>query len=89
VFGHAKAAYLLLRWRPSEPIWGLGVGFAVLTALIGPAVWEEFIAYTRVLLPLTIAFNLLLLRHEFGARFWALFIAGNCGLVGGLLMLVD
>jgi len=83
-----QAGYLLLRWRPREPIWGFGVGFAVLSALIGPAVWEEFIAYTRVLLPLTIAFNLLLLRDQHGAGFWAWFIAGNCGLAGGLLLLV-
>jgi hypothetical protein len=83
-----QAGYLLLRWRPSEPIWGFGVGFAVLTTLIGPAVWEEFIAYTRVLLPLTIAFNLLLLRHRHGAGFWAWFVAGNCGLAVGTLLIV-
>lgn len=79
-----QASYLLLRWRPNEPLWGFGIGFAALVLLIGPAVWAEFIAYTRVLLPLTIAFNLLLLRYQAGRSFWAWFIAGNWGMVGGL-----
>lgn len=79
-----QAAYLLLRWRPNEPLWGFGIGFAVLTFLIGPSVWAEFMAYTRVLLPLTIAFNLLLLRDQTQRTFWPWFIAGNCGLAGGL-----
>lgn len=83
-----QATYLLGRWRPSEPLWGFGVGFAALVFLIGPTVWAEFIAYTRVLLPLTIAFNLLLLRHQTKRSFWPWFIAGNCGLVGGLWLAV-
>lgn len=79
-----QAAYLLVRWRPSEPLWGFGIGFAVLVFLIGPSVWVEFIAYTRVLLPLTIAFNLMLLRDPTQRTFWPWFIAGNAGLIGGL-----
>lgn len=79
-----QALYLLLRWRPSEPLWCFGIGFAVLLFVLGPSIWAEFIGYTRILLPLTIAFNLLLLRYQRGVSFWLWLVAGNVGLTGAL-----
>ena len=38
-------------------------------------------AITRVMLPLTVGFNILLAREERPARFWPWFIAGNVHLV--------
>ncbi len=79
-----QAAYLALRPRPSDPAWGLGAGFVVLLLCLGPMVWVEQIAYCRVLLPLTFAFNLMLHAQLRGRAFWAWFVAGNIGMIGAL-----
>ena len=42
-------------------------------------------AYLRVLLPLTLAFNLLLPRNQW---FWPAFVLGNLGLSGSLWRLL-
>ena len=41
-------------------------------------------ALTRVLLPLTVGFNVLLAREERPSRFWPLFATGNLHLVASL-----
>lgn len=79
-----QALYLVLRPRPSDPAWGLGAGFVVLLLCLGPMVWAEQIAYCRVLLPLTFAFNLVLHAQLRGRAFWAWFVAGNIGMIGAL-----
>ena len=43
--------------------------------------------YERVMLPMTAAFNVLLVRHSGGRGFWAWFLAGNLHLVPGLTVL--
>jgi hypothetical protein len=74
-----QSLYLLVRPDPRSTLWLYGIGFAVLFWLIGPPVWAEQGAYTRVLLPLTLSFNLLLLeRRPTGFPYW--FTAGNIGL---------
>jgi hypothetical protein len=72
----AQALSLLVapRWR--SPWWRIGVAFIGLMLVIHPEIWLS--AYRRVLLPLTLAFNLHLPRDR---RFWPLFALGNLGLL--------
>ncbi len=57
-----QAAYLLFRPKPDRVWWRIGVTFAILMLVLGHAVWENVEAAPRVLLPMTIAFNLLFSR---------------------------
>lgn len=64
-------------WR--DPWWRVGVGYVLLMLVLGPAVWEgQPAAVTRVVLPMTVAFNILLPR---GRWFWPLWILGNANLL--------
>jgi len=67
-----------VRWR--DPWWRVGAGYAVLLAFLGSAVWELHpTAAARVLLPMTLAFNVLVPR----GRWWSLLlVAGNLGVLG-------
>lgn len=70
-----QAAFLLARWRPGEVWWRVGLGSAVLFLFISQPVWEGHPgAATRVLLPMTLAFNLLVPR---GRAWLAVLVAGN------------
>jgi hypothetical protein len=70
-----QALFFLLRWRLAERWWRVGVAFAVMMVFLSTPVWEGYPgAATRVLLPMTLAFNVLLPR---GARWWPLLVAGN------------
>jgi hypothetical protein len=61
------------RWR--ELWWRVGAAYAGLMAVIGAAVWEGYPgAAARVLLPMTLAFNIAVPR---GARWWAVLLLGN------------
>ncbi|MBW7896792.1 MAG: hypothetical protein H3C27_16925 [Opitutaceae bacterium] len=52
--------YLLLRPAPSRAWWRIGCSFAVLMLFLGDAVWEGYPgAASRVLLPMQLAFNVL------------------------------
>lgn len=56
----AQGVFFLTRWRLDDRWWRLGVAYTVLMLTLGTAVWEGFPgAATRVLLPLTLAFNVL------------------------------
>jgi len=53
-----------------------------------PVLWSPNTgAITRVLLPLTCAFNILLAREQPSPRFWALFVAGNLHLLASTRVL--
>ncbi|MGH7997472.1 MAG: hypothetical protein ACREFX_14085 [Opitutaceae bacterium] len=67
--------FFALRPRWSDRWWRLGAVYALLMVVLGPAVWEGYPgAAARVLLPLTLAFNLIVPR----GRVWLLvLIAGN------------
>ncbi len=59
-----QAGILLARIRPKDHWWRLGASMLALMAVLGPAVWEGYpISATRVLLPLALAFNILVPRH--------------------------
>jgi hypothetical protein len=71
----AQALFFLLRWRPAERWWRVGSAFAVMMAFLSTPVWEGYPgAATRVLLPMTLAFNVIMPRT---ARWWPLLLVGN------------
>jgi len=76
-----QAAFLLLQPRWRHPIWIMGIGFAVLFFCLNHNCFAEQIAYSRTVLPLTIAFNLLLLEFKRGPIFVLYFVMGNVGLM--------
>jgi hypothetical protein len=77
-----QMAYLLFRPQWRDPWWRLGVLFAGLGLCLGPAVWEGLPgAAARVLLPLTLAFNVLAVRRR-AALHWL--VLGNLSVFGGI-----
>lgn len=67
--------WVLWRLRSlSDAWWRVGVAYGVLLLFLGEWVWSGYWAACRAVLPLTIAFNLLLPR---GRWFWPLWCAGN------------
>ena len=83
-----QAAHFLVRPRPRDPAWRMGVGFVALMLVLGPQIWIEQQAYTRTLLPMTFAFNLQL--HDGGTPrgYAAWCCAGNAGMVWMALTLL-
>ncbi len=68
-------AFFALRWRPADRWWRVGAAFAGMMVFLSTPVWEGYPgASTRVLLPMTLAFNVLVPR---GRRWLAVLIAGN------------
>ena len=77
-----QAAFLLLSRQWNVAWWRTGVVYLALMAVLGPAVWEGHPgAATRVVLPMTFAFNVLVLRSRW---FWPLWVLGNLSVLGGL-----
>jgi hypothetical protein len=72
--------FFVFRRRWDEPWWRVGVCYAVLMIFLGNAVWEFYpSAAARVLLPMTLAFNILVPRKGWWV---ALLVIGNLGLLG-------
>ncbi|MCC6415894.1 MAG: hypothetical protein IT582_08300, partial [Opitutaceae bacterium] len=72
--------FLILRpqWRQSW--WRVGITFAVLMIFLGDAVWEGYPgAASRVLLPMQLAFNVLVPTSK---RWWPVLLLGNLTLLG-------
>jgi hypothetical protein len=80
-----QAVYLFIYPKLRVPAWRLGIGFAALLLVLGSSVWTEYNAYSRVLLPLTMAFNLLIHQYEHGRAYATWYVAGNTGLAWMLL----
>ncbi|MBC7368022.1 MAG: hypothetical protein H7343_14615 [Undibacterium sp.] len=83
-----QSAFFVLRWRLfADAWWRVGAAYTALMLTLGTAVWEGYPgAFTRVLLPLTLAFNVL--AHRTRAAFaWLVF--GNLGFCAGFLVLRD
>jgi hypothetical protein len=71
--------FFALRWRPADAWWRIGAAFAGMMVFLSTPVWEGFPgASTRVLLPMTLAFNILVPR---GRKWLPLLIAGNLTVV--------
>jgi hypothetical protein len=80
-----QAAYLLWRPRPQDSWWRLGAVFVGLMLLLGTGVWDGHPgASTRILLPLTLAFNILAARDRAAAG-WL--VGGNLAVLAGVLTL--
>lgn len=83
-----QALFIASRWRQfNDAWWRIGAAYTALLAMIGTAVWEGYPgACTRVLLPLTLAFNVLAQRRR-AALAWL--VLGNLGVGSGFLVLRD
>jgi hypothetical protein len=74
-----QALFFALRWRPRELPWRVGAMFVGLMFFLATPVWEGAPgAAARALLPMTLAFNLLVPR---GRRWLAVLMAGNLTVV--------
>jgi hypothetical protein len=83
-----QAIYLVARPAPRVPWWRIGAGYVLLMLVMEPILWSPNTgAITRVLLPLTFAFNILLVREQPSLRFWALFVGGNLHLLASTRVL--
>lgn len=83
----AQAVVIGVYRRPNDPAWRIGFAYSILLLTLGTAVWEGFPgAATRVLLPLTLAANLVLIRNR-APLIWLL--AVNLSVPAGLLSLRD
>jgi hypothetical protein len=79
-------AFLLLRRRWTEPWWRIGAAYAALMALLGASVWAGFPpAAARVLLPMALAFNILVPR---GRRWWLVLLLGNLNVLASRDVLI-
>lgn len=75
ILGLALQAGTLWRQRQWDSAWWrIGAAYSLLLLFLGPWVWSGYWAVCRAVLPLTIAFNLLL---PSGRAFWPLWILGN------------
>ncbi len=73
----AQWGFFLLRPRWRDPWWRVGAAYAVLMAGLGDAVWEGYPgAASRVLLPMTLAFNILVPRGR-NVGWWLVLLLGN------------
>lgn len=74
-----QAIYLIRYRNPGSAYWRAGIAFVPLFLCLGSAVLYEHLNYLRALLPMTIAFQIELMRATAPSR-WAWFAAGNLGL---------
>jgi hypothetical protein len=73
----AQFGFFVLRPRPREPWWRVGASYALLMLFLGTPVWEGYpSAAARVLLPMTLAFNVQVPR---GRGWFVLLLVGNLG----------
>lgn len=75
---------ILVLWRAPEPRsawWRIGAVYSLLFVFLSPWVWSGYWATCRALLPMTVAFNLLLPAQR---HFWPLWVLGNLTLLHGL-----
>lgn len=80
-----QALYLLVRREIVRPWWRIAAGYALLMLALDVTLANPHTgAITRVLLPLTVGFNVLLAQERRGAAFWLWFAAGNLHLIPAL-----
>jgi hypothetical protein len=81
-----QVAYLVWNRAWREPWWRLAAAFAVLMLVVDFVVWEgQPGAITRVVLPLSVGFNVLLYKD--GRQFWPWLVGGNLMLVASATVL--
>lgn len=80
-----QAAFIIARPRPQNAWWRVGAVHVLLLAVLNTQVWEGYPgASARVLLPLTLVFNMLAPRGTTGI---VLLVLGNLGVVAGMAQL--
>lgn len=80
-----QAMYLIVRREIGRPWWRIAAGYALLMLTLDATLANPHTgAITRVLLPLTVGFNVLLLQERRGAVLWPWFAAGNLHLIPAL-----
>jgi hypothetical protein len=78
-------ALFLFAWpRWKDPWWRLGFAYAVLMIFFGRPLWESDPGGLRVVLPMTMAFNVLLVQVHRPWLFWPLVVMGNLSVLYGL-----
>jgi hypothetical protein len=83
-----QAAYIFTRPDYATPWWRVACAYAVMLLFLDPVlVAPSTGAITRVMLPLTLGFNILLAREGRARRFWPWFVAGNLHLIPVYLVL--
>jgi len=80
--------FLLKNPQRNDALWRWGVLAGTLGLCLGWATWEAFYTVTRHLLPLHVAFNLLLVRSE-NRAVWFWLIIGNLHVLPRVLYWVD
>lgn len=82
-----QVVYLVVRPQLRQPAWQIGIGYVALFAILGWPTFEGFpSAFTRILLPLHLAFNRLVPATRRGL---ALLLLGNLSVFAGFAMLSD
>ena len=79
-----QALFLFARPRWKDPWWRLGFAYAVLMIFFGRPLWEADPGGLRVVLPMTMAFNVLIGQVERPGLFWPLVVLGNLSVLFGL-----
>jgi hypothetical protein len=83
-----QAAYVLVRRDYAAAWWRVAVPYVVLMLLLDRVLADPRTgAITRVMLPLTVAFNVLLATERRPARFWSWFVAGNLHVLSALTVM--
>ena len=81
----AQGIYLLVRRNYADAWWRVGVGYLVLMLVLDKVLADPVTgAITRVLLPLTVAFNVQLGREPRASHFWPWLAIGNLHLIAAL-----
>ena len=80
-----QAGFLVARRDWQGPWWRVGAAYCVLMPMLSVAVWEgDPGAMMRVLLPMSVAFNVMVVRSRW---FWPLAILGNLSVLHGIHMI--
>jgi hypothetical protein len=82
-----QAGYLLVRMEVRQRWWRIGAGYLALMLVMNDVLWDPATgAMTRVVLPMTVGFNVLLAQERRG-WFWPWFILGNLHVIPGFWVL--
>jgi hypothetical protein len=77
-----QAVYVIARREYALPWWRIAVAYAMLMFVVDRDLAHPLTgAITRVLLPMTVGFNILLMSEQRNSRFWPWFAAGNLHLL--------
>jgi hypothetical protein len=77
-----QAVYLIVRREYAAPWWRIAAGYAILLLFLDPILADPRTgAITRVMLPMTVGFNILLASEPRRRLFWPWFVCGNLHLV--------